>query len=65
MSYFRGELIRPGDIIHIKKSCCIVIRKNSDSEDACRECALCNSLECSTFPCIGSHMYPKKLKGGL
>ena len=65
MTYFRGELIRPGDIIRIKKSRCIVIRKSSDSEDACRECVLCNSFECSKFPCIGSRMYPKKLEGGL
>lgn len=65
MSYFRGELIHPGDIIRIKRSRCIVVRKSLDSADTCKKCALYNSFECSTFPCINSHMYPKKLKGGL
>lgn len=65
MSYFRGELIHPGDIIHIKRSRCIVVKKDSNSEEVCRKCALYNSFECSSFPCIGACMYPKKLKGGL
>ena len=64
MPYFRGELIHLGDVIRIKRSRCIVVKKNLDSGDICpKKCFLYQSSMCNMFPC--SEMYPKKLKGGL